>query len=126
MEGNSFQVPRGNERGKTMVDSIGSFNAVNYAASTGLNRPATKSDTDLVGAETKKPNAAETFKKYMAKSPMERMIENWLKAHKLDEEKLKAMSPEEREGIMKQMHAEIEQNLKNQTEKKGDLVDVVA
>jgi hypothetical protein len=125
MEGNSFQVPRGRQRGKTMVDSIGGFNPVNYAASTGLNRPAASS-SDLGSVETKQPSAAETFKKYMAKSPMERMIENWLKAHKLDEEKLKAMSPEEREGIMKQMHAEIEQNLKNQTEKKGDIVDVVA
>lgn len=110
-----------------MVDSIGSFNATNYAASLGLTRTAPKSDTDLVGAtDAKQPSAAETFKKYMAKSPMERMIENWLKAHKLDEEKLKAMSPEEREGIMKQMHAEIEQNLKNQTEKKGDIIDVSA
>lgn len=109
-----------------MVDSIGSFNATNYVASAGLTRSATKSDSDLATTEAKKPSAAETFQKYMAKSPMERMIENWLKAHKLDEEKLKAMSPEEREGIMKQMHAEIEQNLKNQTEKKGDILDVVA
>jgi hypothetical protein len=110
-----------------MVDSIGSFSATNYAASIGLTRPAAKSDTDLVGAaEAKKPSAAETFQKYMAKSPAERMVENWLKAHKLDEEKLKAMSPEEREQVMKQMHAEIEQNLKNQTEKKGDIVDVTA
>jgi hypothetical protein len=109
-----------------MVDSIGGFSATNYVASAGLNRPAAKPDTDLIGTETKQPSAAETFKKYMAKSPAERMVENWLKAHKLDEEKLKAMKPEEREAIMKQMHAEIEQNLKNQTEKKGDLVDVTA
>jgi hypothetical protein len=108
-----------------MVDSISGFSAANYVASTGLTRPA-KTDADLASTEAKQPSAAETFKKYMAKSPMERMIENWLKAHKLDEEKLKAMSPEEREGVMKQMHAEIEQNLKTQTEKKGDLIDVVA
>ncbi len=110
-----------------MVDSIGSFSATNYAASVGLTRTANKSDTNLVGStEAKQPSAAETFKKYMAKSPAERMVENWLKAHKLDEEKLKAMKPEEREAVMKQMHAEIEQNLKNQTEKKGDILDVTA
>lgn len=109
-----------------MVDSIGAFSATNYAASAGLTRSTPKADTDLVGSETKQPSAAETFKKYMAKSPAERMVENWLKAHKLDEEKLKAMKPEEREAVMKQMHAEIEQNLKNQTEKKGDVLDVTA
>jgi hypothetical protein len=113
-------------KGGTMVGSISSFNAVNYAATAGLNRPSTTSDSSLASAASNKSSAADTFMAYMKKSPAERMIENWLKAHGLDEEKLKAMSPEERDSIMKQMKQEIEDQLKQQAETKGSVVDLTA
>lgn len=112
-----------------MVSSIGSFNAVTYAASAGLTRPAaanTDSLTSTGSTTSAQPSAADTFMAYMKKSPMERMIENWLKAHKLDQDKLNAMSPEERDAVMKQMKQEIEDQLKRETENKGDIVNVLA
>jgi hypothetical protein len=108
-----------------MVGSIGGFNAVNFAATAGLNRPA-KSESSLDSATTTKPDAADTFMAYMKESPAERMVDNWLKSHGLDKDKLDAMSPADRDAVTKQMQQEIKDQLKQQTESKGAVVDLMA
>jgi len=56
-------------------------------------------------------SAVDEFLAYMKKSLAERMADAWLKAHGLDREKLKAMKPEDREAVLKQMAEELKQQL---------------
>ena len=111
-----------------MVDSIGGFNMAAFAATTGLARKkaAESSDTLSQSVASKTPSAKDTFIDYMKKTPAQRMEENWMKAHGYDEAKLAAMSPAERDKVMKQMKDEIEQALKTQTEQKAQHVDITA
>lgn len=108
-----------------MVSSIGGMGAVNYAAMAGLNRTTT-SGSDSIASSTTQPSAADTFMSYMKESPAQRMVDNWLKAHGLDQDKLNAMSPEDRAAVMKQMQQDIKDQLQQQTEQKGQLVDLSA
>jgi hypothetical protein len=60
--------------------------------------------------------AVDEFLAYMKKSLAERMADAWLAAHGLDREKLKAMKPEQREAVLKQMAEELKQQLQQATE----------
>lgn len=51
------------------------------------------------------------FMEYMQKSPIERMRDAWLQGRGLSEEKLEAMSPEERQAIEKQMAEDIKRQM---------------
>jgi hypothetical protein len=55
--------------------------------------------------------AVDEFLAYMKKSLAERMADAWLAAHGLDREKLKAMKPEQREAVLKQMAEELKQQM---------------
>jgi hypothetical protein len=59
--------------------------------------------------------AVDEFVAYMKKSLAERMGDAWLASHGLDRAKLKAMSPEEREAVLKQMAEELKQELQQAT-----------
>ena len=61
-------------------------------------------------------SAVDEFLAYMKKSLAERMADAWLKAHGLDREKLKAMKPEDREAVLKQMAEELKQQLQQATQ----------
>ena len=52
-------------------------------------------------------SAAGAFLNYMKESPAERMAESWLAAHGLSKEELAAMTPEQRDAVLKQMAKEI-------------------
>lgn len=112
-----------------MVGSIGSFDAASYVANAALTRKnaanANKTTTDLGQATSKTPDAKSTFMDYMKMSPAERMEQDWLKAHGLSKEKLAAMSPSEREKVLKQMKDDIEQKMKDQANQKAS-VDILA
>lgn len=58
--------------------------------------------------------AVDDFLAYMKKSLAERMADAWLAAHGLDRDKLKAMKPDERDAVLKQMAAELKQQLQQQ------------
>jgi hypothetical protein len=64
--------------------------------------------------------AVDEFLAYMKKSLAERMADAWLAAHGLDREKLKAMKPEERDAILKQMAEELKQQLQQAAREKAD------
>jgi acyl-CoA reductase-like NAD-dependent aldehyde dehydrogenase len=55
--------------------------------------------------------AVDEFLAYMKKTLAERMADAWLAAHGLDRAKLKAMKPEQREAVLKQMAEELKQQL---------------
>jgi peptidoglycan/xylan/chitin deacetylase (PgdA/CDA1 family) len=73
------------------------------------------SQGELKDSAARKDAAVDEFLAYMKKSLAERMADAWLAAHGLDREKLKAMKPEEREAVLKQMAEELKQQLQQTT-----------
>ena len=59
--------------------------------------------------------AVDDFLAYMKKSLAERMADAWLESHGLDRAKLKAMSPEKRDAVLKQMAEELRQQIREAT-----------
>jgi hypothetical protein len=59
--------------------------------------------------------AVDEFLAYMKKTLAERMADAWLAAHGLDRAKLKAMKPDQREAVLKQMAEELKQQLQQAT-----------
>jgi acyl-CoA reductase-like NAD-dependent aldehyde dehydrogenase len=69
------------------------------------------SQSDLKDSKAAGNSAVDEFLAYMKKSLAERMADAWLAAHGLDREKLKAMKPDERDAVLKQMAEELKQQL---------------
>jgi hypothetical protein len=69
-------------------------------------------------------SAVQAFLKYMKETPAQRFEDEWLAAHHLTEADLKAMSPEKREQIMKEMEQDIKQRIDSKVQQKltGDPV----
>jgi acyl-CoA reductase-like NAD-dependent aldehyde dehydrogenase len=80
-----------------------SFGMVATGSSAGT---ATQTAAEKPGAK-----AVDDFLAYMKKSLAERMADAWLAAHGLDREKLKAMPPEQRDAVLKQMTQELKEQL---------------
>lgn len=73
-------------------------------------------------ATTQDSNSAESqFLNYMKESPGQRMIDEWLAAHKLTEKDLEQMSPEKQKAIRDQMAKDIEDETKRKAEQKVQL-----
>ena len=70
---------------------------------------------DLKDSKASSNAAVDEFLAYMKKSLAERMADAWLAAHGLDREKLKAMKPDERDAVLKQMAEELKQQLQQAT-----------
>jgi uncharacterized membrane protein len=83
-----------------MVTTGSAFGAGGGAAASGMSdsKPASSS-------------AVDDFLAYMKKSLAERMADAWLAAHGLDREKLKAMKPDERDAVLKQMAKELKDQI---------------
>jgi acyl-CoA reductase-like NAD-dependent aldehyde dehydrogenase len=69
------------------------------------------SQNELRDATVGSNKAVDDFLAYMKKSLAERMADAWLAAHGLDRDKLKAMKPEQRDAVLKQMAEELKQQL---------------
>jgi hypothetical protein len=63
--------------------------------------------------------AVDDFLAYLKKSLAERMADAWLASHGLDREKLKAMKPEDREAVLKQMAEELKLQLQQAAAEKA-------
>jgi acyl-CoA reductase-like NAD-dependent aldehyde dehydrogenase len=70
-------------------------------------------------SKTSKDQAVDDFLAYMKKSLAERMADAWLAAHGLDRDKLKAMKPDERDAVLKQMAEELKQQLQQAASEKS-------
>src|SRR5262249_26950088 len=66
---------------------------------------------EVRGSAVTSNKAVDDFLAYMKKSLAERMADAWLAAHGLDRDKLKAMKPDERDAVLKQMAEELKQQL---------------
>ena len=66
------------------------------------------------------------FRNYMKETPAQRLEDTWLAAHHLTRQQYEAMSPQEREGIQKQMATELKEQVKQATldkpSKKGGIL----
>jgi acyl-CoA reductase-like NAD-dependent aldehyde dehydrogenase len=71
-------------------------------------------------ANPKTNSAVDNFLDYMKESPAERMADSWLAAHGLSKEKLAAMSPEQRDAVLKQMAKEIKDQVAQAAQEKAD------
>lgn len=73
-------------------------------------------------------SAAQNFLNEIKKSPIERMVDAWLKAHGLTKEDLEKMPPEKQQAIMKQMSEDIAEAMKRKIaeNQKGVMTNVVA
>ena len=79
----------------------------------------TTSSETAVQSKAAGTKAVDDFLAYMKKSLAERMADAWLASHGLDREKLKAMKPEEREAVLKQMARELKDELAQAVAKKN-------
>jgi predicted flavoprotein YhiN len=75
--------------------------------------------TELRESPSSNNKAVDDFLAYMKKSLAERMADAWLASHGLDRDKLKAMSAEKREAILKQMAEELTLQLKQAAAEKA-------
>lgn len=71
----------------------------------------TMSQGEVRDSKVTSDKAVDDFLAYMKKSLAERMADAWLAAHGLDRDKLKAMKPDERDAVLKQMAEELKQQL---------------
>lgn len=77
-------------------------------------------------AEAKAPNAVDTFLAEAKKTPAERIRDDWLARHKMTEDDLKAMSPEKREAIEKEIAEELKRKLTGNEAKRGAVMNLTA
>lgn len=100
------------------IQGIGSCNPASYPSSM----------TGGAGGIVTPDNAVQQFESEMKESPMERMVDAWLKAHGLTRASLAKLPPDQQQAIMKQMAKDIADEVKRKvTEKqKGVLANVTA
>src|SRR3569833_1653864 len=80
--------------------------------------------TDMKDKKAASNSSVDEFLAIMKKPLAERMADAWLAAHGLDREKLKAMKPDERDAVLKQMAEELKQQLQQAVlEKSGRKTD---
>lgn len=105
------------------ISGIGSYSPSSYQPSSAAG-----------GASSSMPSfadAAAAFDKAANESPMERMVDAWLKAHGLTKESLAKLPPDKQQAIMKEMAKDIADEMKRQATQKassatGGLVDTSA
>jgi hypothetical protein len=68
----------------------------------------------------------QAFRNYMKETPAQRLEDTWLAAHHLTRAQYQAMSPQERQGIQKQMATELKEQVQQATldkpSKKGGIL----
>lgn len=63
-------------------------------------------------AATGASDPVQEFRNYMKETPAQRLEDTWLAAHHLTRQQYEAMSPQERDGIQKQMASELKEQVK--------------
>ena len=89
-----------------------------YPSSTSLNPRPAQNAASASSSGMASETAEQKFLNYMKERPAQKLEDQWLAAHHLTRKELDAMPPKQREAILKQMAAEIKQQLKQQSEAK--------
>ncbi len=101
------------------ISGIGSTGSLAYDFA--ISRPNTQSQPSgsqdpASGAASQDASVEQQFLDYMKKSPAQRFVDAWLKAHHLTQKDLDEMSPEKREAVMKQMAHDFKEEMKRKAE----------
>jgi hypothetical protein len=98
------------------ISGIGGASAYSYFPQASQSKaPAADSGASPasgLGASADPTSPEQEFLNYMKETPAQQMEDAWLKAHHLTRAQLAAMSPQQREAIMKQMQADITAKVK--------------
>jgi len=87
--------------------------AANYRPSAQLRTAAAMAAAAATPAATiGGTDPVQEFRNYMKETPAQRLEDSWLAAHHLTRQQYEAMSPQEREGIQKQMATELKEQVK--------------
>ena len=106
------------------ISGIGGSSAAYYPPPSASGKAAAPSSGGSAAANN---TIEQQFFDYMKKTPAQRMVEAWLKAHHLTQKDLDAMPPEQRNAIMKQMADDIKTEMKRKAEAKATAgVDLLA
>jgi hypothetical protein len=101
-------------RGNIMRQSMSGIGGLSFGMVT--TPTLTMSQGEVRDSKVSSNAAVDDFLAYMKKSLAERMADAWLASHGLDRDKLKAMKPDERDAVLKQMAEELKQQLQQATE----------
>ncbi|TXH31738.1 MAG: hypothetical protein E6Q98_26680 [Rhodospirillaceae bacterium] len=74
--------------------------------------------TTTLGDQGGLSQPAQAFLDYVKKSPYQRMVDAWLKQHNLTQEELNAMPADQRAGILKQMAADLKEQMQQEQAKR--------
>ncbi|MCG5241793.1 hypothetical protein [Azospirillum doebereinerae] len=92
--------------------------------SSGISSVQGRLDTSL--EDTSKVSAADAFIKEAQKTPAQRIREELLARHKLTEDGLATMEPEQRKAIEKEIADELKRRLTGKDDRRGAAVDLTA
>jgi hypothetical protein len=96
------------------IGGVGAFAAVaaNYRSTAQQRTAAAQAAASLRSAATSAGDPVREFRNYMKETPAQRLEDSWLAAHHLTRQQYEAMSPKDREGIQKQMAADLKEQVK--------------
>lgn len=80
--------------------------------------PKSDKQSTTLGEQGGLSQPAQAFLDYMKKSPYQRMVDAWLKQHNLTQKELDAMPADQREGILKQMAADLKEQMQQEQAKR--------
>jgi pyruvate/2-oxoglutarate dehydrogenase complex dihydrolipoamide acyltransferase (E2) component len=101
------------------ISSIGYAGSLAYDfAISKPNTQAQSSASQASASDAASPDGSveQQFLDYMKKSPAQRFVDAWLKAHHLTQKDLDEMTPEKREAVMKQMAHDFKEEMKRKAE----------
>lgn len=99
--------------------NIGGVGSTGYAAASGANQSRGPAASNALS----KTSAVDEFMKWASMTPAQRMRANMLASMGLTEEKVAAMSPEDRAKVEAKIKEMIEAKIKREPPKTGQLVD---
>ncbi len=87
---------------------------------------AVESNSGTSATDTTKTNAADAFLAEAKKTPAQRIREDWLARHKMSEDSLNTMTPEQRAAAEKDIAEELKRKLTGKDEQRGAVLNLSA
>jgi hypothetical protein len=96
------------------IGGVGAYAAIaaNYRSNAQQRTAAAQAAASIQSMTTSAGDPVQEFRNYMKETPAQRLEDSWLAAHHLTRQQYEAMSPQEREGIQKQMATELKEQVK--------------
>ena len=82
--------------------------------------PAHRAVANAAALGAANPTAAQEFKDYLRKDPMERMVEEWLKAHNMTMDSFKALPADQQAALRTAMAEDLKKQVESGSHVKGN------